>query len=266
MTKLKGAPVRKAEWYDYPQYYDLGFQDETEKEIEFLQNAVERFGTGGFRRVLEPGCGTGRLVVGLAQNGFEVTGFDLNPSALKYLEKQLKQRGLSATIYLQDMSKFEVTQPYDMVLNTFNTFRHLLKEDEALSHLKSVARSLRRGGLFFLGLHVMPYDADAECTERWWATTGRTRVCFTLKVKSWDQRRRLEELGVSMLIRKPNQPPLRVRTEMTLRTYRYSQLKSLLAKVPELEFVESFDFWYEIDEPIQLSNLVSDVVLVLRKT
>ena len=69
-----------------------------------------------------------------------------------------------------------------------------------------------------------------------------------------------------MLIRKGEQPPLRVQTEMTLRSYTLPQLRKLLAKVPEFQLCESFDFWYEIDEPVKLSSDSSDTLLVLRRT
>ena len=36
------------------------------------------------RRLFEPGCGTGRLLVKLAQAGYEVAGNDLNPKAVDY--------------------------------------------------------------------------------------------------------------------------------------------------------------------------------------
>ncbi len=262
-TKLK--PTRKPEWYDYPQYFDLGFRDETEKEVQFLPLAFARFGTGKMQRILEPGCGSGRLVVRLAELGYDVAGFDLSDSMLKFLNQQLKKKGLTAATYKQDMTHFTVDKPYDVVLNTFNTFRHLLTEQAALSHLKSVAAALRPGGLFFFGLHLLPHDADERCIERWRAKTGGTSVCFTLKVTEWDRRKRIETLRVSMLIRKPTQKPLRVQTEMQLRTYRFNQFQTLLAKVPELELAETFDFWYEIDEPVPVSRDSSDTLLILRK-
>lgn len=262
---VKIKPTRKPEWYDFPQYFDLGFRDETEKEVQFLPLAFEKFGTGKMQRILEPGCGTGRLVVRLAELGYQVDGFDLSDSMLKFLNQQLKKKGLVASTYNQDMTHFTVDKPYDAVLNTFNTFRHLLSEEAALSHLKSVAAALRPGGLFFFGLHLLPHDADERCTERWRAKKGSTSVCFTLSVTAWDRRKRIETLRVSMLIRKPSQKPLRVQTEMQLRTYRFNQLQSLLAKVPELELVGAFDFWYEIDEPVTLSRESSDSLLVLRK-
>jgi 2-polyprenyl-3-methyl-5-hydroxy-6-metoxy-1,4-benzoquinol methylase len=218
VSKGKSSKVvtKKHDWYDYPQYFDLGFQDETEKEVRFLVKAFERFGTGKMKRILEPGCGSGRLVVRLAELGYDVTGFDLSDSMLKFLDQRLKRKGLTAKTYKQDMTGFSVDKPYDVVLNTFNTFRHLLDEESAVGHLQSVAKSLRRGGLFFFGLHIMPEDADEHCIERWRASTGKTSVHYTLRVVNWDRRKREETLRINMLIRKPDQVPIRVQSEILL--------------------------------------------------
>ena len=261
----KSSKKKEADWYDYPQYFDLGFADETAKEVAFLPLAFERFGTGQMKRILEPGCGSGRLIVSLAEKGYDVTGFDLSDSMLAFLNKQLAKKKLKATTYLQDMTDFEVDKPYDVVLNTFNTFRHLLTEEAAESHFHAVARALRPGGLFFFGLHLFPHYADERSIERWTSKTGKTSVTFTLRATEWDKRKRIETLRISMLIRKPNQDPTRVQSEIQLRTYRLAQLQSLLAKIPELELVESYDFWYEIDEPIKLTRDSSDSLLVFRR-
>jgi SAM-dependent methyltransferase len=268
-TKKAPAKKKKAsenrDWYDFPQYFDLGFQDETEKEVAFLPLAFERFGTGEMKRILEPGCGSGRLVVSLAKKGYDVTGFDLSDSMLKFLNKQLAKKKLKATTYKQDMSNFEVAEPYDVVLNTFNTFRHLLTEESAESHFHSVARALRPGGLFFFGLHLLPHYADQTSIERWTSKAGSTSVTFTLRGIEWESRKRIETIRISMLIRKPNQDPIRVRSEIQLRTYRLHQLLSLLKRIPELELVETYDFWYEIDESVKLTRDSCDSLLVFRK-
>ena len=57
----KTTPVR-AKWYDYPQYYDLAFRSETPMEADFLEGAGRKYCVFPVRRMLEPACGTGRLV------------------------------------------------------------------------------------------------------------------------------------------------------------------------------------------------------------
>ena len=47
--------------------------------------------------------------------------------------------------------------------------------------------------------------------------------------------------------------------------YTAGQFRRLLAKVPELELCDVYDFWYEIDQPLELDDEISDTVFILRK-
>ena len=60
------AKTALVDWYDTPRWYDLVFEPGTRREGSFLVALARRHGRGEPRRVLEPACGSGRLVVDLA--------------------------------------------------------------------------------------------------------------------------------------------------------------------------------------------------------
>ncbi|MHC4406639.1 MAG: methyltransferase domain-containing protein, partial [Planctomycetota bacterium] len=153
----------QASWYDYPQYYDLAFRSETQPEADFIEAACRKYCPFVVRRLLEPACGTGRLVTELAARGYRVTGVDLNRQTLAYLRRRLTRRGLRATVFRADMADFHLRAPVDSAYSTFDGFRHLLSEKAAKSHLECVAESLRPGGIYILGFHLLPPDASEEC-------------------------------------------------------------------------------------------------------
>ena len=228
MTKAAAAGLN---WYDHPAYYDLAFRSETRSEADFIEAACRKYCPFAVRRLLEPACGTGRLVAELAARGYRVSGFDLSGPALAYLRRRLAARGLGGTIWAADMADFTLAEPVDAAYNTFDSFRHLLDERAARRHLECVAGSLRPGGIYILGFHLLPPDAAEECTERWTARHGRTQLTVTLRVLSSDRRRRLENMRVSMLVRSRGKP-LRFRDEFSLRMYTAGQFRRLLAAVP----------------------------------
>lgn len=254
-----------SDWYDYPAWFDLAFRDETQPEADFIEAACHKYCDFPVKRLLEPACGSGRLIVELAKRGYSMTGFDLNQSMLDYARRRLARRRLNADLFTADMADFRLEQPVDAAYNTFNSFRHLLTEEAAVSHLKSVANALKPGGIYILGLHLLPPDADEESTERWMAKAGQTRLSATLRVTAASRRKRLEVLRMSLLVRTPKRE-VRIRSEFTLRLYTARQLKSLLAAVPQFELCDVFDFWYEIEHPLKLNDEISDTVLILRKT
>ena len=254
-----------ASWYDHPAYYDLAFRSETRPEADFIEAVCRKYCPFPVRHLLEPACGSGRLVTELAARGYHVSGLDLSEPALAYLRRRLARRGLCGTIFHADMADFSLPKPADAAYNTFDSFRHLLDEPSARRHLQCVADSLRAGGIYILGFHLLPPDAAEECIERWTERHGGTQVTVTLRVLATDRRRRREWLRVSTLVRQGART-LRFRDEFALRMYTATQFRRLLADVPGLELLDDvYDFWYEIDDPLRLSNELSDTVFILRK-
>jgi SAM-dependent methyltransferase len=254
----------EADWYDYPQYYDIAFRSETGPEADFIEAACRKYCDWEVHRLLEPACGTGRLVTELAVRGYQLVGLDLSKPSLRYLRRRFARRKLEAEVLRADMSDFELSEPVDAAYSTFDGFRHLLTEEAALNHLRAVARSLRPGGIYLLGFHLLPPDADEECIERWSERRGPTKVTVTLRVLDTDRRSRVETLRVCLLVR-TGEKELRLRHEFQFRMYTADQFVQLLEKVPELELCDVYDFWYEIDHPLELDDEISDTVFVLRK-
>lgn len=250
-------------WYDAPQYYDLAFRPETGPEADFIEAACRKYCAFPVRHLLEPACGTGRLVVELARRGYRVTGFDLSQPSLTYLRRRLARRQLQATVFQGDMADFTLPRPVDAAYNTFDSFRHLLTEQDARRHLQCVAGNLRPGGIYILGFHLLPPDAPEDCIERWTERSGKTQVTVTLRVVSSDRRRRQETIRISLLVRRGAEE-LRLRDEFPLRLYTATQFRRLLAQVPAFELLDVYDFWYEIDQPLKLDNDISDTVFILR--
>jgi len=225
---------------------------------------AERYAVGPVKRLLEPGCGGGRLVVELARRGFRVAGFDNNEKSIAYLKDRIAREQLPATAYLDDMVEFRVKRPVDAMFSTFNTFRHLTTAAAAERHLHAAAAALRPGGIYVLGFHLLPPDASDDCTERWRAKGPGTDVCYTLRVVEADRKRQHERLRVTMLVRR-RQRELRLATEFDLRTYSMRQVRRMFARVPEFELCETYDFAYDADAPVPLDDELSDAIFILRK-
>ena len=184
-----------------------------------------------------------------AQASFQLIGLDLNRPSLSYLKKKLTRRKLSAELVEGDMRTFVTQQPVDAAICTFNTFRQLTTQADAIDHLRAVAASLRSGGIYILGFHLIPLDADESCTEVWRAAHGKTSVTITLKVMEFDRKKRLELIRICLLGRSGDKT-VRCRTDYPMRLYTAEQVQELFAAVPEFEVVAIHDFDYEIEYPL----------------
>lgn len=255
-----------ANWYDYPQYYDMVFRDETADEVAFFEEAFKEFATKKVKRVLEPGCGSGRLVVAMAKKGYDVTGLDLSDPMLDYLRTRLKRGKLTADVVKGDMTDMKLKGKFDAAFCTFNTFRHLLTEKDAQCHLRNVAKYLRVGGVYILGFHILPMDVDEDSTEIFKAKAGGTSVSLTLKVMDFNRTKRQEILRASLKATKRDGSVQRIRSDFPLRLYTHRQVKSMLEKVEDVwEVASIFDFDYDIGVDRDLDVDLTDALFVLKR-
>lgn len=250
--------------YDYPQYYEVASPSYTRREADFIEAACRKYCLFDAHRLLEPACGSGRLITELVARGYEVIGFDVSQPALTYLRRRLVRRRFHAETFEAEMSDFRLSRPIDAAYCTVNTFRHLLTEQAAHRHLECMARSLRVGGIYVLGLHLLPTHVDEEDTRRWTQQRGKRQVTVTLRVKRSGLYRRIEHRCVCMLVRH-GAKEVRLRHEFQLRTYTARQFRRLVASVPSLELCDVYDFRYEIQHPSVLNDEIAYGVFVLRR-
>lgn len=253
--------------YDWPQYWDLAFDEDTQLEADFIEAAGRKYCNFPVKRLLEPGCGGGRLVFELARRGYDVSACDLSDAAVDYATERLATANLSAHVVVDDMREVSCEPAADIAYCLVNTFRHLLTEDDAVRHLQCVASSIRSGGLYLIGMHLLPPDADEEDNEEWSASRDGTTVNMRLDVAQCDRKTRLETLKFRMeaVLSKADTPQL-FQTDYRMRIYQAHQLKELIRKVPEFELRDVYDFWYDIEEPLQLSDEMGDTVFVLQRS
>ena len=264
LQTLNSPPL--ANWYDYPQYFDMLFRDETPVEAEFFEEAFARYAKRKVKRLFEPGCGSGRLVVEMASRGYDVTGLDLSDAMLDYMRQKLRRRKLKATCIKGDMTRLDFNRPFDAAFCTYNTFRHLLTEKDALSHLRSMAECLAPGGLYLLGMHLCPEEEYDAVVERFKMKQAGTTLHTTISVPETDLKKRLETLRVQLRAVRKSGETIRIKSEFPLRLYTVRQLKSLLKKVRDVfEIADSFDFAYDIDDPMPFDKELLEALLVLRR-
>lgn len=258
-----------ADWYDTPLYYDIVYDANTELEAAFLEGMMKHHGKGRQKkslRILEPACGSGRLLEAMAKRGHDVSGFDLNANMLDYAKSRLKQNKLTARLWQDRLENFKTpsTKLYDLAHCLVCTFKYMLDEAEAVSHLKNVAGSLRQGGLYVLGLYLTNYSTQRPDHERWDCERDGVKVICNTHTWPPDRKTRTENLRTRLKITHDGETWMQ-ETLWQFRTYNRTELKRLLQAVPEFECVACHDFKYDLTEESNMDDKHADIVLVLRR-
>jgi len=142
-------------------------------EADLIESLLRE--TGG-SRVLDAGCGTGRVAIELAARGFSVTGMDLDDAMLD----AARTKAPELQWILADLSKASahVDSEFDMVALPGNVMIFLARGTEA-TVISQLASLLVPGGLFVAGFQLTTgrlsldhYDRHAaaaglELVDRW---------------------------------------------------------------------------------------------------
>ena len=154
--------------------------DNVHGEADALTRLIDAYLGGRSCRILDAGCGTGRLAVELERRGHAVTGVDLDSDMVD------KARSKSSTVtwLVGDLATVEFTDRFDIVVMIGNILNFCEPGSQSVI-VRNLTRCLADGGLLVCGwsqetrvdsYHAAHFVADA-------VAAGATHVTTW---KSWD--------------------------------------------------------------------------------
>ncbi len=108
------------------------------KDIPFYINKVKQYG----EPILELVCGTGRVTIPIAKEGFSITGLDLLNSMLKEAKRKSIDHGVEIEWIEGDMSKFKLNKKFKLILMPGCAFNGLLDLENVEKCLNCVKKHL----------------------------------------------------------------------------------------------------------------------------
>jgi SAM-dependent methyltransferase len=151
---VTGRSVNREREYTAPRLYEIAFDMNRKGEVDFLVHCFKRFARRSVRTVLDIACGTGPHLVRLAERGYHTTGLDLSARNIEFLGERLADKGLRGDLVVGDMTNFRLKRPVDAAICMQDSQGHLLTNEQLLAHLRSVARNLKRGGLYIFDRYM----------------------------------------------------------------------------------------------------------------
>jgi SAM-dependent methyltransferase len=145
--------------YKHPEQYDREHLGD-EEDIGFYLSLSRRFAP---RKVLELGCGTGRITLPLAQLGFDVVGLDNQPEMLQKAEERRLRTSSEIRQRLQfiegDMRTWSAHADFDLILIPASSISHVLSLEDQLAVWKTCHDNLRPDGRLLVEI-TMPNMAS----------------------------------------------------------------------------------------------------------
>ncbi|HEX5414912.1 MAG TPA: class I SAM-dependent methyltransferase, partial [Chloroflexota bacterium] len=147
---LISRQVNRVRDYDvFARFYDLDTEGH-EEDLDFWLSLARR--TGG--PILELACGTGRVMLPLAEQGFSVVGVDISPEMLAIARAKLGAAAvLDRTEIIQgDVLTLNLKRQFPLVFVALNSFGHFNEPGEPERALERIHAHLKPGGILALDL------------------------------------------------------------------------------------------------------------------
>ena len=139
-------------------FYDLEHA-QFDEDLDMYRNFAELSGGA----ILELACGSGRVLLPLAQDGYEVTGVDSSAAMLAIARERLLETGLDAHARLvkQDISTLHMEKKFRLAFIALGSFGHIATRKAQQMTLAAVHAHLSPGGTFIVDIS----NADARYME-----------------------------------------------------------------------------------------------------
>ena len=143
--------------------YDAAFDWDVRAQVV----AIGGLGGAPSGRVLEPMCGSARLLRGFANDGYTTVGVDASPEMLALAQARYAKDGLRGDWLLADVTDFDLDQACDLAVCPVNSLAHLPSAAAMEAHLNAMSRNLFVGASYFVQLDLKRPGGGVGTAETW---------------------------------------------------------------------------------------------------
>jgi SAM-dependent methyltransferase len=138
-------------YHTIARFYDAENQGKDDDISLYLEVAAEEQPDA----ILEIGCGTGRVMIPLADKGYRVHGVDNSEAMLEIAEKYRQrspERQANMVLHHADIHTAQFDQKFDLVLLTYNALMHFHGQEAQMNVMARLREMMTDDGLLIIDL------------------------------------------------------------------------------------------------------------------
>lgn len=261
-------PNASQDLYALAEFYDIAFDfRDLDRECDALDTLCVRHRGAKPVSFVDIACGPGYHCLQLALRGRASFAFDLSPEMIAYARKKASSVGAEVSFQVADMRDFTLPNPVDLAFCGISTIHYMLKNDDLVAHLRSVAQNLTPGGLYvFEANHPRDQFGVGSSTKNEWESNrdGTTvRMSWGLDDVHFDPISQISQSTVRMDVTRDGKTETH-RFINTDRTYTHQEFLLLIEKSDVFQVCE----WLgalDPNQPLDNSKASWRMIPVLRR-
>ena len=254
------------EFYANARAYDIAFGDrDYADECRFLEWCWRAHGATTERSFLELACGPGRHAQQFARLGWRAVGLDLSEDMLIYADEVARPAGVLVDWRIGNMVDYSLPEPVGLVGCLMESLTHLVTNEEVVTHLRAVARSLVSGGVYVIEM-AHPDSIWRDSLPNFWTRREgdmEVEILFGHQDDPYDWITQQWLVTTRLNIRQDGQPERILEHHHPHRWYLAQELRALI----DLSGAFSQTWFYGdmMTPPPAIASEAERMVLVLRK-
>lgn len=121
-------------------------------------------------KILEPGVGTGRMLIPLLEKGLEIDGFDVSKEMLTICCQHCENRGLAPKLFEGRVESLALDTKYEAIIVPSGTFLLLHNREESIRALQNFFEHLSDGGRLIVDIFMQTDFTVGKGSTRTWDT------------------------------------------------------------------------------------------------
>jgi predicted RNA methylase len=197
--------------YGDPEIYDILHDDNSAADVKTFARIAARCSAKIAQMVrerkpltwLEPASGSGRYLLACAARGDTAIGVDMSRDMISYslvraksaklesrvggIVAKIESFSLADAIWADTVKKNSAKQLLaDIAFNPINSIRHLGSDAAMVKHFACVARAMKPGGVYVVGLSLSAYGLESASEDVWVGKRDRISVTQVVQFEPVD--------------------------------------------------------------------------------
>jgi len=253
---MKSAIYRQAE------YYELAFSFiNAKKQADLFERFINKYSKIEVKTIVDIACGTALQLREMSKRSYKCIGLDDSAEMLEYVKVISEKENLEIGTVKADMNNFKINNKVDFAYIMMGSIIYTETNKGFLSHLNSVAGSLKSGGLYLIENFPINWTSPKFFKQQSWTMKkGRVKVRTVYQIIPKETLRQTVNQIIKLEV-VDNDKKFNFVDKNALKIIMPEELKLLVEKNGKFEFMGFF----ERNNMKQLRQASSDNIILLRK-
>jgi len=250
--------------YDNPKYYEIAFSfRDIPAEVHIFEESFKRFSHIPVKSVLEVGCGNCPHMEELLKRGYQYSGLDNSKAMLEYSADKAHRLNANINLIHGDIVEFFLETTFDFVYIMLASL-HVKNTSELVSHFESVAKVLKKGGLYFLDWCIQFEEPSGrEEGDSWEIERDGIRINTTVSWKPINLVNQTYEETITLKVDERGKVKTIMEKEI-LRAIYPQEFLCFISNHKQFEFVGWWNNW-DLSQPLEKATKIDRPIALIRR-